>query len=77
MQSHEGPLRSAQNHNRYFAASKILLVSNVLVGSKKNLEPGSLRFGQQVAVGKRVPSSLSSSCDNMARKEPGNAARVP
>jgi hypothetical protein len=45
VQSNPRPLRSAQNHYRYSAPRKILLKSNVLVGSKKDIEPGLLRFG--------------------------------
>ena len=74
-QSSHRPLRSARHHNRYFGAAKILLVSDVLVSGKKNVEPRTLRFGQQVAVGKRVPSTFSSPGDGVARKEPGNPAR--
>ena len=66
VQSNQRPLRSAQHHNGYFAASKILLVLDVLVSGKKNVEPGPLRFGQQVPVGKRVPSSSSCLCDGVA-----------
>src|ERR1700734_28746 len=39
VQSNTRPLRSAQHHNRYSAASKILLVSDVLVGGKKTSNP--------------------------------------
>jgi hypothetical protein len=35
----------AQHNNSYSAASKILLVLNVFVSGKENIEPGSLRFG--------------------------------
>ena len=58
MQSHDRPLRSAQHYDSNLAASKILLVSNVLVAGKKNLEPGPLRFGDEIAIGKPVPSAF-------------------
>jgi len=38
-------LRSAQHDDGYSAASKILLVLDVLVGGKKNVKSGALRFG--------------------------------
>jgi hypothetical protein len=46
LQSNQRPLRSAQHHNSYSAASEILLVLDVLVSGKKNVEPVPLRFGQ-------------------------------
>jgi hypothetical protein len=45
VQSNYRPLRSAQHHNGYSAARKILLVLDILVSGKKNVEPGPLRFG--------------------------------
>ena len=69
------PLRSTQYCNGYSAASKILLIAHVFVGGKKNVETRTLGFGQQVAVCKRVPSSIFGLCDGVGRKEPGNAAR--
>lgn len=49
-----------------FCGSKILLVADILVSGKKNVEPGTLRFGQQVAVGKPVPSAVPSFDDGVA-----------
>jgi len=45
VQSNQRPLRSAEHHNSYFAASKILLVLDVLVSGQKNVESGALCFG--------------------------------
>ena len=45
VQSNQRPLRSAQHHNGDSAARKILLVSDIFVSGKKNVEPGPLRFG--------------------------------
>ena len=42
---------------------------------KKHVETRVLRFGQQFAVGERVPPSVFGLCDGVTRKEPGNAAR--
>jgi hypothetical protein len=38
-------LRSAQHHDRYSATDKILLVLDILVSGKKNVESGPLGFG--------------------------------
>lgn len=43
VQSHNRPLRSAQHHNGYAAATKVLLIAHVLVGGKKHVETGLLR----------------------------------
>jgi len=75
MQSNEWPLRSTQHHKRDSAPTEILLVLNVLVSGKKHVEPGPLRFGQQVAVGKRVPPPLFRPGDGVSQKEPGNTPR--
>jgi len=75
IQPHYWPLRSAQHYNRYFAATEVLLIAHVLIGRKKHVEIRVLRFGQQFAVGERVPSSVFGLCDGVTRKEPGNAAR--
>jgi hypothetical protein len=72
-------LRSAQHYNDYFAARTILLVPNIPVGSEKNVEPGPLRFGQQVAVSQPVPSSVPRFDDRVAdqiRKQRGRYAMV-
>ncbi len=45
VQFDQRPLRSAQHHNGYSAASKILLVLDVFVSGKENIESGPLRFG--------------------------------
>ena len=58
MQPHYWPLRSAQHYNRYFAATEVLLIAHVLIGGKEHVEIRVLRFGQQFAVGERVPSSV-------------------
>ena len=47
----------------------------VLVGGKKYVETGPLRFGQQVAIGQRIPSSVFGLGDGVGRQEPGNAGR--
>jgi hypothetical protein len=39
MQSNQRPLRSAQHNHGDPAASKILLVLDILVSGKKNVEP--------------------------------------
>jgi hypothetical protein len=39
VQSNQRPLRSAQHHNGDFAPTQILLVLDVLVSGKKNVEP--------------------------------------
>jgi len=75
VQSNNRPLRSAQHHNGYFAACKVLLIAHVFIGGKKHVETGPVRFGQQVAVGERIPSSILGLCDGVAGKKPGNAAR--
>jgi hypothetical protein len=46
------------------AGRKVLL--NVLVGGKKHVETGPLRLGEQVAVGKPIPSTVSRLCDRVA-----------
>ena len=67
MQSDQRPLRRAQRHDSYFAARKILLlVSNIFVSGKKNVEPSPLRFGKQIAVGKPVPSAAPCFDDGVA-----------
>jgi hypothetical protein len=45
VQPKQRPLRSAQYHDCYSAAREILLVLDVLVGGKKNVESGPFRFG--------------------------------
>ena len=45
VQSDQRPLWSAQHHNGYSAASEVLLVLDVFVSGKENIEPGPLRFG--------------------------------
>ena len=55
VQSNKRPLRSAQDHKGYAAAYEVLLIAHVLVGGQKHVEPGPLRFGEQVAVGQRIP----------------------
>jgi hypothetical protein len=47
----EEPPRSAQHYDGNSSAGKILLVPDVFVSGKKNLELSPLRFGQEVAVG--------------------------
>jgi hypothetical protein len=42
-------LRRAQHHH-YLAACQILLVPHVVVGGEEQIEPGTLRFRQEVAV---------------------------
>src|SRR6266851_5716567 len=66
VQSNDRPLRSAQHYDRYSAAAEVLLIAYVLVGGKKYVETGPLRFGQQVAVGKPIPSPVSRLCDRVA-----------
>lgn len=73
VQSHNRPLGSAQHDERYSAACKVLLVAHVLIGGQEYVEPGPIRFGQQIAVGQRISSSLFRFCDRVARKKPGNA----
>ena len=45
VQSNQRPSRSAQQHKGNSAASKILLVLDILVRSKKYVETGALGFG--------------------------------
>jgi hypothetical protein len=54
VQSDNRPLRSAQHHEGYSAATQILPIANVLVGCKKHFETGPLRLDKQIAGGKRV-----------------------
>jgi len=51
VQSHHRPPRSAQHNDGDSSAGKILLVPDVFVSGKKNVELSPLRFGQEVAVG--------------------------
>jgi hypothetical protein len=46
VQSNDRPSRSAQHYDGYSAASEVLLMAYVLVGGKKYIETGPLRFGQ-------------------------------
>ena len=46
----------------------------VFVGGKKHVETGPLRFGQQVAVGDRIPFSIFGISNGVAGKKPGDAA---
>ena len=50
-------------------------MAHVFVGGQKHVETGPLRFGQQVAIGEPIPSSVLGLCDGVAGKKPGNAAR--
>ncbi len=45
VQSNQRPLGSTKHHNRYPTGRKILLVSDILVRSEKDIESGPLRFG--------------------------------
>ena len=75
VQSNKRPLRSAQDHKGYAAACEVLLIAHVLVGGQKHVEPGPFCFGQQVAVGQRIPSSFFGLRNGVTRNEPGDATR--
>ena len=65
MQFHQRPLRRAQNHKGDASARKVLLTAHIFVSGNKHVETAALRFGQQIAVGQFVPSSVFSLCDGV------------
>jgi hypothetical protein len=54
------PLLLAENHNGDLSIRKVLLITNVLVGGQKELEPGLFRCDKQLAVLEFVPALLKS-----------------
>jgi hypothetical protein len=64
-----------ENHNRYSAACKILLIVDVLVGRRQNVEPRLLRRRRQFAVAELVPAFLRRCPDGVAFQVPTNRRR--
>jgi len=75
MQPHTRPLRSTQDNKGYAPASKVLLVTHILVACQKNIETAALGHGQQITIGERIPSPVFGLRHNVANEKPSNAAR--
>jgi len=58
IQSHHGPLLIAENDQRDLAPSEVLLISNVLVGGKKQVITGLLGLFNQGTVAQFMPTNL-------------------
>lgn len=59
------PMARGKLDDRSLAASQILLIPDVAVGSDEHLEAALLWCGQQVAVGQPVPAHMVGSFDLM------------
>src|SRR5579863_9882086 len=58
-----GPLLQAKNHNRNFAAHKVLLMAHVLVGGQQHIEATRFCGRKQFAILERVPPLLRRGSD--------------
>lgn len=69
------PLGGSEDYNRKRSALKVLLKSQVLIGSDKHLEACLLQLVQQHSIGQSVPSAGLYFFDRVFREEVGKPSR--
>jgi hypothetical protein len=75
MQFYDRPLWRAEDDKGYAAAGQVLLVTDVFIGSDKDIETSRLGRGEQVTIAESIPPAIFGFRDRVTHKRACDAFR--